>query len=700
MPDYQAHITYDAPGTPGIWARDVAEGYFGLGYVHGLHRPLQTLVLTTAGAGLLSSTVWPTQELIRLDTLALKLDLPGRAAEAVSRLSAMDGERLAAFVQGIRQGLAKGRPQYLLRALGVHFSAPSMQDVLSGLLLSSYLGLAESQDRMERAVVACLQHGADTDFLERLHAPHLVGWDPELLRRVKAPLGNVIRAPKRQGGGSNAWAVSGARSASGYPILCGDPHLPINQLPAILLPVRVRLPHGYWLGASIPGLPGLAVGRNASVAFSGTFSCADNSDSLVDELTVPARPTGTRVVMHKRRGQAPHKIVIACNDFGLYDDPLHEGPQLCTAWCSGADVAQAIGAYMQLPMATSVADAGRILENAHTLSLHYILADRSGAISQQQAGIVPRRAPGWSGFYPLQANGDLNAWRGTYRDISMPRTAPVDDMVVSANEAGIANDGAVLASLAQPHYRRTRIRAMLGQTGAHDVTSMAKIQQDVVSLQAKRLLPFFVVALPAGPIRQALISWDMGYEANSFGAHAFSLCYNAALGALAPLLGGRVWQTLLAKTEISVWWCQALDALLARADTWRVGGPLSLPLRAAFKDIASIPPEPWGRVQRVSAPHMLFGQGPIIGRPARPLVGSVATVSQGNLVPTGAGHIAVAPAFRMICDLGEDALYCALPGGIDDRPLHPSYASWLCDYDAGHYYRLTPPAAEESQCMP
>jgi penicillin amidase len=404
--------------------------------------------------------------------------------------------------------------------------------------------------------------------------------------------------------------------------------------------------------------------------------------------------------MHKRRGRAAHKLVFAHNEFGTYDDAKHRGPQLCSAWCSGQDVAQAISAYMQLPMATSVSEACGILRNAHTLSLHYVLADTGGNIVQQQAGVVPRRTLGWSGLYPKQAESSVSPWCGYYRDTSMPQTGPVDDMVLSANQAGIAGDGCVLSNLAQPDYRRARMYALLAQSRQHDVASMARVQKDVCSMQALRLRPFFINALPDGPVRRCLVDWDACYDAESFGAHAFSLCYNAALRALAPQLGGRAWLELLAKTEISVWWCNALDHYLADPQTWHMGAPMSWLLCGALKSVASIPPEPWGRVQQLSAPHMLFGNGPIIARPARALPGSIATISQGNVVAAGAQRIAVGPAFRMICDLGEDAMYCALPGGIDDRPLHQSYASWLGDYVSGTYYRLTPPAAEEPRCMP
>ncbi|HHG83192.1 MAG TPA: penicillin acylase family protein, partial [Bacteroidetes bacterium] len=59
--------------------------------------------------------------------------------------------------------------------------------------------------------------------------------------------------------GSNNWAVSGKKTASGYPILCNDPHLSL-RLPAIWYEVQLTTPEHSVYGVSLPGAPCVTIG--------------------------------------------------------------------------------------------------------------------------------------------------------------------------------------------------------------------------------------------------------------------------------------------------------------------------------------------------------------------------------------------------------------------------------------------------------
>ena len=102
-----------------------------------------------------------------------------------------------------------------------------------------------------------------------------------------------------------------------------------------------------------------------------------------------------------------------CNSCGRHTwrySAIHRvGPALAVKWSSGARPAEAIDAYMHLPLAKSALEAEGILEKAHTLSLHFVLADRDGDIRYCQAGFIPKRTEGWSG----QGGGGYNnnGWR-------------------------------------------------------------------------------------------------------------------------------------------------------------------------------------------------------------------------------------------------------------------------------------------------
>lgn len=77
--------------------------------------------------------------------------------------------------------------------------------------------------------------------------------------------------------GSNAFAVSGSLSASGRPILAGDPHLGL-EMPAIWLPMRFVIAGRTSEGVTLPGLPALTIGRTDQVAWSFTNLEGDVQD--------------------------------------------------------------------------------------------------------------------------------------------------------------------------------------------------------------------------------------------------------------------------------------------------------------------------------------------------------------------------------------------------------------------------------------
>ena len=65
----------------------------------------------------------------------------------------------------------------------------------------------------------------------------------------------------------------------------------------------------------------------------------------------------------------------------------------------------------------------------------------------------------------------------------------------------------------------------------------------------------------------------------------------------------------------------------------------------------------------------------------------------------GGMEIGVGQAYRFITDMGEDAAFTSLPGGIDSAPWRKTYDCWLQDYWGHRYHRLAPPHASEEKYL-
>src|SRR5262249_3940830 len=100
----------------------------------------------------------------------------------------------------------------------------------------------------------------------------------EQIGRVRDQIGLAATAS-----GSNNWAVSPERSATGGALLAGDPHLP-SGMPGVWYEVALELGGRTCRGASIPGLPGISLGQNDDVAWAFTNVMADVEDLFVERI--------------------------------------------------------------------------------------------------------------------------------------------------------------------------------------------------------------------------------------------------------------------------------------------------------------------------------------------------------------------------------------------------------------------------------
>src|SRR3954469_24678575 len=129
------------------------------------------------------------------------------------------------------------------------------------------------------------------------------GATPALRREPVAAAADVLgRGDGRAArGGSNWWLVSGAQSATGFPLLAGDPHLPLTSPPAwheIGLTVsgerhgnhgRRRDAGGTRMnvyGVGLPGIPGVVQGFNDHLMWTTTHNPLDDVDFFQERVVV------------------------------------------------------------------------------------------------------------------------------------------------------------------------------------------------------------------------------------------------------------------------------------------------------------------------------------------------------------------------------------------------------------------------------
>ena len=103
-------------------------------------------------------------------------------------------------------------------------------------------------------------------------------------------------------GASNSWAIHGSRTASGAPLLAGDPHRGI-EFPNVYLQFHMRLRCTFdVIGLSFPGVPGFAhFGHNADVAWCITHAMADDTDVFVESAGRRSSTAASETIRRPRR---------------------------------------------------------------------------------------------------------------------------------------------------------------------------------------------------------------------------------------------------------------------------------------------------------------------------------------------------------------------------------------------------------------
>ena len=107
----------------------------------------------------------------------------------------------------------------------------------------------------------------------------------QYVKKIKdIPVFQRIRDLSRRGG-SNEWAISGAHSSSGFPLLANDPHAPIGT-PSTFYPVHLEAGAFNVIGNGFAGIPFVHFGHNKFISWGATLNPMDVTDTFQEQIAV------------------------------------------------------------------------------------------------------------------------------------------------------------------------------------------------------------------------------------------------------------------------------------------------------------------------------------------------------------------------------------------------------------------------------
>jgi penicillin amidase len=619
-------------------------------------------------------------------------------------------EILQAYCAGINEAFSKRAP-WEFRVLGYRPEPWTLEDILLLSRIVGYLTLAQSQGEAERLFVEMAQAGVSLERLHELFPGILGGLDMDLIRKVKlghrmVPAGILWEKGAPRFMASNNWVLSGERTQSGKPLLSNDPHLEVNRLPNVWCEIVLRLGDRYAMGGTMPGAPGILSGRTRDVAWGATYTFMDAEDSWVEKCRdgmyyreedgwVPFR---VRREVIKRKKKEPVELLFYENEHGVLDgDPSEEGHYLATRWACSESGGRSLSCILGMWDAETVEQAMDLLGRIE-VSFNFVLADTGGNIGYQMSGLMPRRREGVSGFVPLPGWETRNDWQGFVGHEELPRSLnPEQGFFATANEDLNEHGTAKPINMPMGSYRSDRIASILKKRTDFTFPDMVEMHFDVYSLQAEAYMEVLTPLLPDTDQGRILRAWDRCYTADSRGAFLFEAflmaLYREVFGKSG--FGEPVLDFLLEETGTFIDFYRNFDrVLLSETSSWFGGEDRERLYERVAARALDVSPKPWGETRRVMMGHILFGgklprflgfdRGPIT------IIGSRATIHQGQIYRIGGRTTSFCPGFRIVTDFSRPGVRSNLAGGPSDRRFSRWYCSDLENWKRGECKTVVP----------
>lgn len=741
----EVQISYDDQGVPHIFAENDHDLYVAQGYVVARDRLWQMDFYGLAAAGRLTEVVGGA--VLELDRYHRRLGMARTAAAIVSHLRETDSlcyAILEAYAKGVNAFISTLDDRSLpleYKLLGYRPEAWSpYKSILMLMNMRHDLSIGTDDYRMSNVAA---QIGAaataslfpDYPSLESPIIPEGTLWDFEPVdvppvpasweaSPTDGPVQGMGAAPAGVGPadfpaptpeiGSNNWAVSGARSATGLPLLANDPHLTLS-LPSIWYQIQLHAPGVNVYGVSLPGTPAVIIGFNQDVAWGVTNVGSD----VLDFYRIRFRDKRRKEYWHDGMWKPVHAVIEIFHQKGGPDvkDTLyytHHGPVVyheaadsnhedfpvghAMRWTGNESQSADLLTFHYLNRAKNYDDYREALRYFAAPAQNFVYADNSNDVAITSNGRLPLK---WHGQGRFLLDGTLAShdWPGWIPFAHNPHVRnPARGFVSSANQFPV--------DPTYPYYlawqfampsRALRINERLNELELASVDDFKDLLNDNFNIDARRILPVLLAdlaedgSIAASDAYRVLMQWDYQNDARSVAASIFERWiprlaegiwkddFSADLPVRYPSLD-RTYQLLLEEPD-SDWFDDRTTPeeretrkdivrftfLETLADLEQTYGPLPDLVKSRSHDLDSWA---WGRVKNTSIGH---------------LVPNFAPFSRSGVMTGGGARIVNAtthahgPSWRMIVQLDRawPQAWGLFPGGQSGNPGSPYYDNMI-----------------------
>ncbi|MBL0912591.1 MAG: penicillin acylase family protein [Bacteroidia bacterium] len=529
----EVHIYWDDRLVPHVFAQSTRDMFFAQGFVTASMRLWQMDFQTRAAAGRLSEVLYPTlgEKVLKFDRLQRRNGMLSSAKASAAEmmkdpLTAMvaqaysDGinayiERLSYRNLPLEYKLLNYRPEKwspLKSALLLKYMAQMLTDNDSDLGIANAYKLFDKEDadllytRFPKGTTdPIIPSGTPWNFTVPRDSAAVADSLPAAVPSVAGFYPEMENPFYFEGIGSNNWAVTGAKSRSGKPILCNDPHLALN-LPSIWFEIQLCSPEYNVYGASLPGSPCVISGFNNNIAWGVTNGTRDVRDWYEVEWKDASKSEykwngawektefEQDTIHIKGKDPLVQRIPVTRMGRVVYEDSLMTegfGRDLAMNWTAFIP-ANELKTFILMNKAANHADYITALDNFGCPAQNFVFACANGDIAIKQQGAHLKYPAGT--HWGIMKGGSSESLISEVIPYSQnPHVLnPARGFVSSANQHPTDSTYPYIYDGMFEHYRNRRINYLLTQNSGMDVEFMKTMQNDNYNTIASEYLPLML----------------------------------------------------------------------------------------------------------------------------------------------------------------------------------------------------------------
>ncbi len=733
-------VYFDRHRIPHIFASNDRDLYFAQGYITARDRLWQMEFQTYAAAGRLSEIIG--ERTLNYDRYQRRIGMVYAAEQALKGLLEDEATATAvrAYSDGINAWINQLNPaQYPVEYKILNYK-PERWTPLKTALLLKYMTYTLAGSNSDLRMSNTRAYFGDEfiknvlDIEPKLNDPTIAdskNWNFEPLKvqepdSVFAPsiVQDIFPFQPDPRNGSNNWAVSGSKTASGYPILANDPHLNMT-LPSIWYAVQLHSPKQNAMGVSLPGAPSVVVGFNEDVAWGTTNVSADVwdwyeiqfRDSSLAEYRYDGkwRSSRKRIEKIKIKGQETLIDTVTYTHHGpvtqsFGGEPLRsEIPNYHAMRWIAHYQSNEMKYFLEVNKAADYDDYRAALTHFESPAQNWVFAD-SIDIALTIAGKYPLK---WEqqGRFIGDGSDPRYDWQDWIPFEQIPfQKNPERGFVSSANQDPTGDSYPYyLDDDFAPYERGRRINDRLAAMDDITPEDMQKLQTDTYSYHAKTALPLMLNHLRTDTLSETgrdayklLQSWNLENKGSLIAPSLFDYWWDA--------FDDAIWKDEYSTTELPLEW-PARDQtvqLVINDSSLKWIDDVSTPEKETLSDLVNRSfQEALQKLEEEFGPYGDDWKWGYVNNTNIDHVGQVPGLGRSNIFTDGAGESINAvrgshgPSWRMVVQLGpEIKAWGIYPGGQSGNPGSKFYDNMIDEWRDGELYPLwfmkEKPAASDS----